>query len=185
MLEPESKDHEQNRTVIRWIGTILTVVGGLMFLKGISFLFSLSTVNPFEVAMSGGVTFIWAVLGIPLIALGLQLLLVGNLGKIARYEANEMAPVGKDAINYLAKGSKGSVQDIAQAIGAGLRGEGTSDEQVTRTCHQCGNKVTSDDRFCDQCGASLTEPTTCPACHASHDADARFCPSCGKSLPSR
>lgn len=184
MLEPESTDHKQNRTIIRSIGAILTVVGGMMFLKGISFLFSLTTAGPMEMAMNGGTTFIWAVFGLPLTGLGLQLLLVGYIGKIARYQANEMGPVGKDTLNYVARETKGSVQNLAEAIGAGLRGESPNAERMTRTCHRCGNNASSDDSFCDQCGASLAEQSACPACHAPHEADARFCSSCGNSLPS-
>lgn len=173
MLEPESKDHEQGRTFIRVIGGILLVIGGLMFLNGISFFFSPFSGNPLN--------FIWAVFGLPVIGFGLQLLTFGFMGKIARFQANEIAPVGKDTFNYVAKESKGSVQDLAQAIGAGLRGE--SMKPLTHTCRRCGNKVTSEDRFCDQCGSSLAEVSTCPVCHASHEADARFCPSCGNTLP--
>ena len=55
-------------------------------------------------------------IGIPLIFAGLVMTMYGFAGKMARYQAAEMAPVQKDAFNYIADGTQGGVKTVAKRL---------------------------------------------------------------------
>jgi hypothetical protein len=117
--------------------------------------------------------------GMPLLFFGLVMLKFGYMGAVARYMAGEAAPVMKDTFNYMARGTREGVRDIASAVGEGLRGEGA---ETAVSCHKCGHANDGDANFCDECGSALASSTRCSSCGESNDADAKFCDSCGQSL---
>ena len=176
MLDPQSKGHETTRNVARIIGAILSIVGVFMFIEGLSVFF-----NPTP-DLNNMSRFIWAVLGLPMIGIGLNLLFFGFLGKLVRYKANEVAPVAKDAFGYMAHETKDSMRDVVRNVTHGIRERLSDAAPVTVQCHHCGAAGKPGSKFCDQCGSSLVAIKKCPNCHAEHDADARFCPSCGRTL---
>lgn len=45
----------------------------------------------------------------------------GYLGKLARYQAHEIAPVAKDTFGYIARETKDSIQEVARSITEGIR----------------------------------------------------------------
>lgn len=59
-------------------------------------------------------------IGFPLMFAGLVMTMMGYAGKMARYQAAEIAPVQKDAFNYMADGTQGGVKTVANAAGEGL-----------------------------------------------------------------
>jgi len=48
--------------------------------------------------------------------IGLVMCKFAFMGKVARYAAGELAPVGKDTFNYLAKETKVGVTDVSEAF---------------------------------------------------------------------
>jgi hypothetical protein len=113
---------------------------------------------------------------------GAQLTMVGFMGAIARYQAGEIAPVGKDTFNYLADGTRDGVKTVASSIASGIA-DGLSPEVVEELrCGGCGEKNDGDASFCKKCGAVLAVSLTCPACNESNDPDATFCNHCGLRL---
>jgi hypothetical protein len=67
----------------------------------------------------------------PILFVGIVMCMFGFLGALARYQAGEVAPVGKDTFNHLAEGTKGGVQTVATAVGAGLT------QGLAGTCGPC------------------------------------------------
>jgi hypothetical protein len=109
--------------------------------------------------------YFWCVfIGFPLIGVGAIM-------------ANEVAPVGKDVVNYMADGTKGAVRDMAAAVGEGLRGS-PSDGRIR--CHKCNTGNEASAKFCKSCGTPLNK--ACPSCGELNDADAQFCDGCGKAI---
>lgn len=52
-----------------------------------------------------------------------------------------------------------------------------------KPCPKCGKKISSDDRFCPECGAELAG--ACPSCGKAVRAGDLFCRSCGSTLEIR
>ena len=96
------------------------------------------------------------------------------MGKVARYMAQETAPVGKDTFNYMAEGTSEGVETLAGAIGRGLSAAGA----VIR-CHKCNAPIPADTKFCGGCGQAVGKAKACPQCRELNDPDARFCDNCG------
>ena len=123
--------------------------------------------------------------GFFLSGLGLMMTAWGFMGAVFRYQAAEIAPVGKDAFNYLAGGTKEGVKTFAGAIGAGfsegLGGRDPAAAKQARRCQKCGADNDADAKFCDRCGAALAK-TACPGCGEVNDSDAKFCDNCGREL---
>jgi len=117
----------------------------------------------------------------------------GYAGKMARYQAAEIAPVQKDTFNYIADGTKGGVKTVANAAGEGLAtgfaagglagaGLAETDSRPGVRCHKCNFVETSDAKFCSQCGGAMEKSKPCPQCDELNDPDAKFCDNCGKTL---
>jgi membrane protease subunit (stomatin/prohibitin family) len=124
--------------------------------------------------------FFWcAFLGMPILFIGVTMCMFGFMGAVARFQAGEVAPVGKDTFNYFAEGTKGCVQTLATAVGAGLT-HGMAGTDKTARCPKCGHPNDADAKFCDECGAPVL--TACPSCGRSNDHDAKFCSDCGSAL---
>lgn len=159
---------------LRTLGALLTLAGAALTAVGL-----ISFVTAFN---GGGTpTLFWcAMLGLPLLGIGLMLLRAGYLGAVARYVASETAPVATDALNFVAGETRGSAQSLAAAVASGLRGEATTGGAIV--CAACGRSNDADANFCDQCGSALAATYGCPKCHTENAADARFCDSCGTAL---
>lgn len=165
--------HQEIRQVLRIAGPLAAAVGLLLIAIG---------AGSFFMAFGGGgpPRFFWcAFLGMPILFIGTAMCMFGFLGAVARYQAGEVAPVGKDTFNYLAEGTKGGVQTMATAVGAGLA-QGMAGTGQAVPCPQCGHLGDADAKFCDECGTSLAK--ACPSCGQVNDRDARFCANCGSGL---
>jgi len=174
---PIDPAHERPRRVLRTVGPILAVIGLIMIVIGIGNFFA--SLGGFEPPR-----YFWcAFVGMPLLFVGLAMTKIGYMGRIARYMAEEIAPVGKDTINYMAEGTQGGIRSVARAIGEGLRdgsAGGASAGQLR--CHKCNTLNDADAKFCDTCGAVLAKDKTCSRCGEKNDPDARFCDNCGNPL---
>jgi len=155
MTRPDPSLREQNtiRTLLRIGGPILLGIGLVLAIAGFVSFFS-AFGNP-----SGGMpTNFWmAFIGLPLVALGGNMVRAGYLGPASRYVAGEVTP---------------TIRDTLGALGVG-------EQRIV--CASCGTENDANAAFCDSCGKPLSR--TCASCGAANDADARFCDSCGRPLP--
>ena len=129
-------------------------------------------------------------IGFPLMFAGLVMTMFGFAGKMARYQAAEIAPVQKDTFNYMADGTKSGVRTVANAAGEGLTtgfaaggmakiASDRRDSQPGVRCHKCNFVETPEAKFCSNCGAAMEKFKPCPQCNELNDPDAKFCDNCG------
>jgi RNA polymerase subunit RPABC4/transcription elongation factor Spt4 len=182
-MEEEKIDpgHSSIQRTLRIGGPILLAIG-LIFISIGTLGFFISILSQM---FSGVWLIIFILLGIPLLFLGSVMTMFGYIGRLARYQAGEIAPVGKDTINYMVDGTKESLDTISHSLGKGL-GEGigaalspSGKEKSQNKCHKCGEPLDADANFCDNCGSAVTREKSCPRCHRANDPDARFCDNCG------
>lgn len=168
--------HQEIKSVLRAIGPVMVAVGLLFLIVGIgSFFASFGSFGPPR--------YFWcAFVGMPILGVGVGICKFAFMGPVARYMANEIAPVGKDTFNYMADGTKDAVRDLAGAVGDGLRaGAGPEQARLVR-CHKCNSDNDSAANFCNNCGAALSKSKACSSCHELNDPDARFCDNCGRQI---
>jgi len=174
MSKEIGSEHTGARGVLRVVGSCFVFVGLIFVIVGMASFFS-------AFGGSGPPRYFWcASLGMPFLAVGGIMCMLGYMGAIGRYVVNEVAPVSKDAINYMADGTKEAIGDVAAVIDEGLRsGAGATEVRVLR-CHKCNadNEVLA--KFCKECGAAITKSKPCGICGELNDADAKFCDNCGK-----
>ena len=172
----DTPGHKKTRSTLRVVGPLILGCGGILTLIGLgSFFMSFGSFDPPR--------FFWcAFLGLPMLVFGAAITKAGYLGNIARYVANEAAPVGKDVVNYMAENTQDAVQTVASSLASGIK-EGLSDTPVsTCNCPDCGAENNADAAFCDQCGNKLQTERSCPSCSSSNDPGAAFCDQCGTRL---
>jgi len=179
-MEEEKIDpgHSGLRNVFRVLGPIVLLVGLLFVAIGmVSFFSSFGSFGPPR--------YFWCVfVGMPIMFVGLVLCKLGYMGKVARYIAGEIAPVGKDTFNYVAKGSQEGIKAVTSAIAGGLAAGGLGGKEITKVrCHKCNELVEEDSKFCDNCGQALTKTKSCLKCNELNDPDAKFCDNCGYNFP--
>lgn len=166
----------QTRETLRALGLILTLVGGVFTLVGLGSFFS-------AFGSFGTPRYFWcAFIGLPLIGLGTNLMRYGYLGAVTRYVANEVAPVAKDTINYLAEGTEEAMQKMGQAVGQGIAAAGTATHLPQVRCHKCNHENPVSAKFCSSCGSALQKSKQCSHCGELNDPDARFCDNCGQEF---
>ena len=115
MNKLESPKHKSARSFLRVAGPILLAVGLILMLVGfVSFFAAMGSHEPPK--------YFWcAFLGMPLAFLGLVMCKFGYMGAMARYMATEIAPVGADTANYMAKETQEGVKTVARAAAEGVR----------------------------------------------------------------
>lgn len=168
--------HTGVRSALRVIGPCLIFAGLIFIIIGmVSFFSAFGSFGPPK--------YFWCCfVGMPLLGVGVVLTKFGYIGSVGRYIVNEVAPVGKDAINYMAEGTKGSIGQVAAAIGKGFReGAGTGQAGgVAVRCHKCNEENDVSAKFCNECGTPLAKSKQCTSCGELNDPDAKFCDNCGK-----
>jgi len=168
--------HGEVRGVLRIAGPAITGVG--LVLTGVGFISFFSSFGTFQPPRC----FWCAFLGLPLFVAGLGMWRVAYMGAFARYFFGEMAPVQKDTFNYMAEGTRGGVQTLAQAVGHGLaEGMAPGHDALGVRCSRCGTFNRAESNYCSNCGSSLGTKS-CPSCQARNEPDAHFCGRCGGNL---
>jgi hypothetical protein len=177
MMSPSiDPQHHDTRTLLRIVGPAMVLVGLVFCIIGFGSFFA--SFGSFEMPR-----YFWcAFVGLPLVGVGLAICKFAFLGAVSRYMANEVAPVGKDVVNYMAEGTKGAVREMASAVGQGLRAPGATAEAHGVRCGRCNAENDRDANFCDGCGAPLSKSRCCQGCGESNDPNARFCDRCGQAL---
>ena len=167
------------RTGLRSIGVIVFGIGAIFTVVGLGSFFS-------SMGSFGSPDKFWcAFVGLPLMAIGGRMLMLGYMGTVARYAAGELAPVATDTLNYVADQTRGSIHNMSSAVATGIRDAAASQEDaggMQVACASCSHPNDVDARFCDQCGAGMPGPNTCGQCAKTNDPDARFCDGCGSAL---
>lgn len=161
------------RDFLRYVGPAVAIVGLGFTVVGVGdFFMAFGSFQPPR--------YFWcAFLGMPLLAVGGWICQVAYLGPMTRYVAEETAPVNKDVINYLARGTEPAVRAVASAIKEEWSG---SSGEAKKSCPQCGERNDADARFCAHCGSDLAATASCAHCGAKNPASASFCDQCGHSL---
>ena len=162
--------HDALRNALRVIGPLVVLTGVVFMAVGMISFFS--AFGSFEPPRKFWCCFV----GIPLMGVGAGICRFAYFGSIIRYISNEMTPVGKDAFNQMAHGTKDSFKLLAGAVREGFQ----KDSETTTEC-SCGTENDSEAKFCKSCGKSL-QPHFCGSCGNENDADARFCDHCGKQI---
>lgn len=165
--------HATVRNLLRVVGPVIAITGLVFVVVGFASLFSAFG------AMRPPRHFWCGFIGLPLLGVGLTLCKFGYAGKVARYVAGEIAPVGKDTLNYMADGTKDGVRTIATAIGEGVRGGKATGQETMIRCHKCNALVDAAAKFCSRCGQAIQKTKPCPTCKELNDPDAKFCDNCG------
>lgn len=162
------------RDFLRLIGPAIVVTGLAFTIVGIgSFFAAFGSFEPPK--------YFWcAFIGMPLLGFGAMICRIAYLGPIARYVAEETAPVGKDVINYLAAGTEPAVRSIVGAIKDGLSTDDS--EPRDKSCPKCGERNRHDARFCSGCGSEIAAAVACTHCGAQNEPAAAYCDRCGKEL---
>jgi ribosomal protein L40E len=162
----------QTRENLRSVGLLVTIIGGIFTLVGfVSFFSSFSSFSPPR--------YFWcAFIGLPLLAVGGNLMHYGYMGAVSRYVAGEVAPVAKDTVDYLASETEDAMQKVGKAVGEGIA-QATSPQGPLVRCHRCNHENHRDAKFCSECGAALLKSKQCQQCGELNDPDARFCDNCG------
>ena len=121
-------NHTTQSNILRILGPTILLIGLTFFAIGfISFFLALGKF--------GSPKFFWcAFVGMPIMFVGLVMCKFAFIGKVARYTAGEIAPVGKDTFNYLAEESKEGISDVAEAIAEGMSRNAASgiEERIRR-----------------------------------------------------
>jgi hypothetical protein len=172
---PIDPNHAAPRTFFRLAGPLMLAAGAIFMIVGfVDFVHSMNSWDPPKL--------FWCFfVGMPLLFFGAVGTNLGYMGRMARYVAEEQTPVVTDAFNYAAQQTKGSVRDIAQAIGEGLRGGPASSPAEVR-CPKCQHINEPGARFCSKCGAPVAQRRECPNCRHENDLAAHFCDNCGQAL---
>ncbi len=164
------------RTTLKSIGPAIAGVGLLLTIVGMVSFFS-------AFGGFGPPRFFWcAIIGLPLMGVGIMISKFAYIGTITRYMAGEVAPVGKDVTNYMVAGTKDSIRDVATAVGEGLAAAGASGTAQRVRCHKCNADNDLSANFCDGCGTPLAKSKKCEKCGELNDPDARFCDNCGTAV---
>jgi hypothetical protein len=176
MSQQIGSNHSPTRDILRVVGVAVLIVGLILTAIGLrSFFSSFATFEPPR--------YFWCVfIGLPLIAVGGTICKIAYMGAVSRFVANEVAPVGKDLLNYMADGTRDSVREVAAAVGDGLRGSTLPNDRPRTVCDRCDTDNEGSGNFCKNCGAPLAIPKTCLGCGELNDSDARYCNHCGKAI---
>ncbi len=168
-------NHQETRMFLRFLGVLLVIVGAIFFIIGIVSFFS-------AFGSHGPPRYFWcAFIGMPMLGIGISICKFAFMGKVSRYVAGEVAPVGKDVVNYMANETRDTLREVAAAAGEGFRnGKGTDNKRII--CHKCNTDNDISAKFCNNCGASLKKSVKCSECGELNDPDAKFCDNCGKSI---
>jgi len=168
-------NHNQKKKLLKILGITILTIGLLLTVSGMfSFFQAFSDPGPSIDTPKVGSMFI----GMPLIFLGIVFTALGFMGEVARYQASEMAPVGKDVINYMVDGTKDSIETVARSIHNGI----SDNKNQVVFCTKCHHENNQESNFCQKCGDKLNTSKTCSMCQAKNDVDAKFCDNCGTRL---
>jgi len=147
--------HNNQRAVLRLVGPLVLVTGLIFIAVGLIDFFSAFG------RLGEPPEYFWCMfVGMPLTFVGLVLCNFAFMGSMARYTAGELAPVGKDTFNYVAKETKEGIADVAEAIAEGQSRKGGSssiEERIDRLEKMKQSGLIDDEDFEEQKDRILSE----------------------------
>ncbi|MCT4687804.1 zinc ribbon domain-containing protein [Vallitalea sp.] len=158
------KNHTSKKNILKVLGPLLLGIGIIFFVVCLVDFFSsfssIGSMNSFGFGKEPHTpTKFWCgFIGIPLMGFGGAMCKFAFMGEVARYSAEEISPVAKDTINYMADGTKDSIREVTKAVKEGLTSytdEGSNEKYII--CSKCQTKNDYDAKFCNNCGNSLKE----------------------------
>jgi hypothetical protein len=175
--------HDAIRALLRVVGPGVVLIGVIFSLVGIGSFFSSFGSFQGSFGRPEPPQHFWCVfVGFPLLGLGGAICKFAFMGAVSRYIADEIAPVGKDVVNYMADGTQGAVRTIAAAVSEGLHADSTEERARGIVCQACSTENEASANFCKACGRPLPTSRPCPGCGELNDPSARFCDHCGKPM---
>lgn len=169
-MKIDNEAHREIRKVLRVVGPLVLGMGLLFLVIAlVDFFMAFGGAEPPKLFWCGFI-------GVPLLAFGGMICNFAFMVSISRYTANEIAPVGKDVVTYMADGTKDAMRDVAAAVAAGFK---TGAPASKCPACNCSNDVSAN--FCKSCGRALPKFKNYE-CGEVNEADARFCDECGKEL---
>ncbi len=186
MNDPLERKHLDPAAKHKPLRNKLRVIGPIVFLTGLGLL----GWGLYDVFLNDNLGFHFSpFVGMLLMFIGASMSMMGYAGAMARYHANEVLPVAKDGVNYMAEGTQDGVRTATRALAEGLR-EGLAGQPLVDLgrsgallhCHQCNALNQLGSKFCDQCGVELTKTKPCPTCAELNDGNANYCDHCGHEL---
>ena len=77
--------------------------------------------------------------------------------------ADEVVPVGKDVVNYMADGTQDAVRTVASAVAEGLHAGSPGQEAHSVLCRKCNTANEASANFCKGCSAPSRDRGPVPA----------------------
>ena len=162
MSEKQNPQHEKVKLILKIVGISLIVVGLAFTVIGfVDFFKTFSTRDGFPKK------FWCCFVGLPLFGIGLGLTTQAFRREIGKFVATESVP----AADTLLRGVTPAMANMANEM---------KDSEANATTCECGAQNDENDKFCKNCGKSLT--TLCPDCGERLNGDSKFCTNCGKKL---
>lgn len=151
--------NQQKKTMIfRVLGAVFTTIGLVLSIIGFANFFANIRGDEFP-------KLFWlAFVGIPLLAVGGMLLLVGFWPEFSAKRIEKLLPKMKELQQEMAP--------IADELAA-------SADAAKITC-ECGKINSSSSKYCSNCGKELVK--SCPNCKQPVDSNAKFCNACGSKI---
>lgn len=144
----QKNKNEKTKAKFRAIGIIFTIIGGLLTIVGIgSFIYAFT-------GFGFPSYFFCAIIGLPLLGIGINFLRLSHLREFTSYTASQTAPVFKETAEYIF----GEVKE----------------------CPNCSAKNDANASYCTNCGCKLNK--YCPKCGAEVSGDDNYCKTCGGKL---
>lgn len=139
-----NNNHEKAKKTLKIAGAVSLGAGLILAVTGfINFFASMGSDEAPKL-------FFLCFIGLPLMAFGGMMLLLGFGREIMRYQKNEGMPVIKETAAEVVSG----IDELKQSKAEEAKNE---EEKKSLTCPSCGTENDEDGNFCKNCGAKLKE----------------------------
>ena len=164
MTEEEKEKHAIKKIILKVSGFTVLTTGLILIIIGIIDFFG---------AFNGDdmpKMFWMLIIGIPLSAIGVALLMMGFRKEILTYVKNESV----STYNEFGEEISPAIRSISKAAN-----EGNKKDQESIMC-SCGEENKAEDKFCKNCGRELYK--ICSKCGEQVELDCNYCPKCGQKI---
>lgn len=155
---------------------ILGICGAILFVAGLGF----SLVNIFTVSLTQPISFLYPIIGIFFVFVGMVLAKIG----FSPYEAKYTAKIGKDIVDMNKKDLENlgkSIADVSIKIKKGVQDEHSQElEEIEAREAEIKAKGTKRTAKAVKEGFTENEQVFCRFCGESIEKDSLFCKHCGK-----
>lgn len=190
------ENYQKGKEFIKKIRIILWCVGGLLALVGIILMIvsatksspSMGDMGWIEAQSSkdgllfGGIACL--IFGIFFLFAGVITYTISHRREMLAFGANAVLPVADEIVDagapIVEKASKTVGKSVGNLVG-GVK-EGWTGESNTVECPECKTENSKKNKFCKNCGKSLSKTIYCGKCGKKIESDVKFCPHCGEKI---